>query len=440
MRRIAEGVGREIGGMAGRRGAKMRAPPMVYVKGEEMSRYTMEKVLERWVRPRVDTTAWEEHDLSAANRDETRDQALRAVINAGLRVRSVFKEPTITPTSDQVSRLGLSRSYPSPNGAMRSGWNGITISRDTIHIPGIALGYSNKVLFDRHAVGGEYCGGHAIVPQGRVVTMYMPMDKLDTAGEPIHDMVLDSRDLTDDLNAVVTYSNPLDDVSSLAHHFFSRCLRENVTPYVVTKKSVFKWQEPFWERMRLVFDNHYRQHFRDANLLPTGELEHLLSDAATMKLISWTEGKFGMASHNYDGDVLTDEMAQVHKSPGFISSSLIGDDGEGNVIKEFEASHGTCADMNDARLRGEPTSLNPLGMIEGLIGAMNHAAEQRGPQKEMKEFTESMRNAMHKLFQENRGTQDLCGPEGKTTEGFIDAVAEELDRAGYPAQSAVAAA
>jgi isocitrate dehydrogenase len=58
----------------------------------------------------------------------------------------------------------------------------------------------------------------------------------------------------------------------------------------------------------------------------------------------------------------------------------------------------------------------------------------------MNEFTESMRNAMHKLFQENRGTQDLCGPEGKTTEGFIDAVAEELDRAGYPAQSAVAAA
>lgn len=414
---------------------KLHAPPMVYVKGEEMTRFTMERILEQWIHPRLDTSKWEVYDLSAKNRDDTSDQALSDVIAAGKRVRSIFKEPTITPTADQVSRLGISKPYPSPNGAMRAGWNGITISRDTIHIPGIPLGYKGKVLFDRHAVGGEYSAGHAIVPQGRVVTMYMPMDKLDTAGVPMHDMVLDSRDLNDDVNAVVTYSNPLDGVSSLAHHFFSRCLHERVTPYVVTKKSVFKWQEAFWERMRLVFDNHYHQQFRDAGLLPHGELEHLLSDAATMKLISWTDGNFGMAAHNYDGDVLTDEMAQVHKSPGFVSSSLIGDDGAGNTIKEFEASHGTCADMNDSRLRGEPTSLNPLGMVEGLIGALDHAAEEHGPEHEVKNFTATMRSTIHKLFQENRGTQDLCGPDGKTTEQFIDTVANELD-ASYPAKNA----
>ena len=28
----------------------------------------------------------------------------------------------------------------------------------------------------------------------------------------------------------------------LAHHFFSRCLEADVVPYVVTKKTVFKWQ------------------------------------------------------------------------------------------------------------------------------------------------------------------------------------------------------
>ena len=28
--------------------------------------------------------------------------------------------------------------------------------------------------------------------------------------------------------------------------------------------------------------------------------------------------------HNYDGDMLTDEVAQVHRSPGFITSNLIG--------------------------------------------------------------------------------------------------------------------
>ena len=38
---------------------------------------------------------------------------------------------------------------------MRRGWNGITISRDTIHIEGMELGYKRPVLFERHAVGGE---------------------------------------------------------------------------------------------------------------------------------------------------------------------------------------------------------------------------------------------------------------------------------------------
>jgi len=30
-----------------------------------------------------------------------------------------------------------------------------------------------------------------------------------------------------------------------------------------------------------------------------------------MQIIRWTKGGFGMAAHNYDGDMLTDEVAQV---------------------------------------------------------------------------------------------------------------------------------
>jgi isocitrate dehydrogenase len=55
---------------------------------------------------------------------------------SGARLKAIFKEPTITPTADQVIRLGLKKAWGSPNGAMRRGWNGITISRDTIHIDG----------------------------------------------------------------------------------------------------------------------------------------------------------------------------------------------------------------------------------------------------------------------------------------------------------------
>ena len=43
-----------------------------------------------------------------------------------------------------------------------------------------------------------------------------------------------------------------------------------------------------------------------------------------------------MAAHNYDGDMLTDEVAQVHRSPGFITSNLIGKREDGVMIKEYE--------------------------------------------------------------------------------------------------------
>ena len=407
-------------GYAAASAGKIPAAPMVYVAGEEMTRYTMQLILDKWIEPHVDTSKWEFFDLRAKNRDDTEDQVLRDVISAGARLKAIFKEPTITPTADQVKRLGLKKPWGSPNGAMRRGWNGITISRDTIHIDGVELGYKNPVFFERHAVGGEYSAGYKIVGKGKLVTTFVPEGET----EPV---VVDDRQIVDDLNAVVTYHNPLDNVTHLARIFFGRCLEAGIVPYVVTKKTVFKWQEPFWQTMKSVFDSEFKDKFVEKKIMaPGSELTHLLSDAATMKLVVWTDGGFGMAAHNYDGDVLTDELAQVHMSPGFITSNLVGVDEDGTLIKEFEASHGTVTDMDEARLRGEETSLNPLGMVEGLIGAMNHAADVHGGADRVHPFTADIRSAIHKLFREGRGTRDLCGAGGLTTEQFIDAVAEEI--------------
>ena len=63
---------------------------------------------------------------------------LADAVDAGARVGAIFKEPTITPSAVQVAEMGLKKAWGSPNGAMRRGWNGITISRDTIHIKGIS--------------------------------------------------------------------------------------------------------------------------------------------------------------------------------------------------------------------------------------------------------------------------------------------------------------
>mmetsp|Transcript_13967 Transcript_13967/g.46563 ORF Transcript_13967/g.46563 Transcript_13967/m.46563 type:complete len:498 (-) Transcript_13967:235-1728(-) len=403
------------------------APPMVYIKGEEMTRYTMDLIIKKWIDPHFDTGGWEYFDLSCKNRDDTEDKCLFDAVAAGARIGAIFKEPTVTPTAIQKELLGLKKTWGSPNGAMRRGWNGITISRDTIHIEGMELGYKKPVLFERHAVGGEYGAGFkAGIGKGKVVTVHLGADGDAT--------IVDQRDLSDDNNAVVTYHNPIDNVTDLAHHFFARCLvadgGKGVVPYVVTKKTVFKWQEGFWVAMKEVFDAHYKDKYLAKGLLETvgGELPHLISDAATMQIIRWTGGGFGMAAHNYDGDMLTDEVAQVHRSPGFINSVLIGKKANGEIIKEYEASHGTVADMDAARLRGEETSLNPLGMVEALFGAMDHSADLAGGREDVKDFTASLRKIVHKCMVEGKGTRDLCGPSGLTTEQFIDEVASQIGK------------
>lgn len=61
------------------------------------------------------------------------------------------------------------------------------------------------------------------------------------------------------------------------------------------------------------------------------------SSAGRMAASEWRVGKltdlkresFRERGHNYDGDMLTDEVAQVHRSPGFITSNLIGKREEG---------------------------------------------------------------------------------------------------------------
>lgn len=249
-----------------------------------------------WVEPYFDTSKWQHFDLSCISRDKTNDQVLLDAVEAGKQVGAIFKEPTITPNAVQVEEMGLSKAFGSPNGAMRKGWNGITISRDTIHIDGIELGYQNRVLFERHAVGGEYGAGWNEVGKGTLITNFIPSDGTD----PI---IVDKREFTDDHNVAVVYHNPYDNIVDLAHYFFKRCLEAKVTPYIVTKKTVFKWQEGFWSTMKRIFDEDYKTAFEKEGLLErsNGDLQHLISDAATMQLIRWTEGGFGMAAHNYDG-------------------------------------------------------------------------------------------------------------------------------------------
>ena len=136
---------------------------------------------------------------------------------------------------------------------------------------------------------------------------------------------------------------------------------------------------------------------------------------------------------------MTDQIAQVHRSPGFITSNLVGRNDDGTLIKEFEASHGTVSDLWHDHLAGKETSLNPLGLVEAMIGAMEHAAVldvERNAGDKAKEvakdqifnFTTTLRKAIHNTFRYGQGTRDMSGPSGFTTEDFIAKVAWRLKR------------
>jgi isocitrate dehydrogenase len=112
---------------------------------------------------------------------------------------------------------------------------------------------------------------------------------------------------------------------------------------------------------------------------------------------------------------------------------------DGSLIKEFEASHGTVSDLWHMHLAGKETSLNPLGLVEAMIGAIEHAGHlqvEKHPgdtnhehvRDQIKNFTTTLRRSLHNTFRYGQGTRDMSGPSGFTTEDFIDKVAWRLNR------------
>jgi isocitrate dehydrogenase len=83
--------------------------------------------------------------------------------------------------------------------------------------------------------------------------------------------------------------------------------------------------------------------------------------------------------------------------------------------------------MDEDRLAGKETSLNPLGMVEALLSAMDHAGNLEGGRDDVVEFTSTIRTHVHQAMASGNGTRDLCGPSGLTTEEFVDYVAAKLN-------------
>jgi isocitrate dehydrogenase len=145
--------------------------------------------------------------------------------------------------------------------------------------------------------------------------------------------------------------------------------------------------------------------------------------------IKWSGG-FVWACKNYDGDVQSDVVAQGFGSLGLMTSVLMTPDGK---VVESEAAHGTVTRHYRQHQRGEPTSTNSIASIYAWTRGLKHRAKLDG-NAELNTFAETLEKVTVATVESGYMTKDLALLVGDTqtwltTEGFLDKVAENLEKA-----------
>jgi len=151
--------------------------------------------------------------------------------------------------------------------------------------------------------------------------------------------------------------------------------------------------------------------------------EHRLIDDMVACAIKWN-GNYVWACKNYDGDVLSDHVAQGFGSLGMMSSVLMSPDGQ---IIESEAAHGTVTRHYRLHQQGKETSTNPIASIFAWTRGLAHRGKLDNNQ-ELIDFSLMLEKVCIDTVESGSMTKDLAiliGPSSKymTTNQFLD----ELD-------------
>ena len=123
-------------------------------------------------------------------------------------------------------------------------------------------------------------------------------------------------------------------------------------------------------------------------------------------------------------------MAQGFGSLGLMTSVLITPDGK---TLEAEAAHGTVTRHYRQHQRGESTSTNSIASIFAWTRGLEHRAKLDGNEA-LAKFAKTLEEVCVSTVESGSMTKDLALLVGDTqgwltTEGFIDKVAVNLDKA-----------
>jgi len=392
--------------------------PVVEINGDEMARVMWEKIKKQLILPYLDIKLLE-YDLGIENRDKTNDEVTMEAGKAIKKNKVGVKCATITPDDKRVKEFNLKKKYPSPNGTIRNILNG-TIFREPIiieKIPKFIKHWSESVVIARHASGDIYKSQEIeIKTKGKLYLKFESEDKK---------ILIEKEVCNFDSDGVgLSYFNNNKSIEDFAHSCFNFGLDRKMPVYLSTKNTILQsYDESFKEIFEKVYNDLYKIKYENLGIF----YQHRLIDDMIACLIKWTGG-FLWACKNYDGDVMSDLVAQGFGSLGLMTSVLQSPDGQ---IIETEAAHGTVTSHFRQHQNGLETSTNPIASIFAWTRALLHRGKIDN-NKDLENFSRKVESICKNLLNKGIMTKDLAlmvGPDQKwlTTQELIDSISNELN-------------
>jgi len=395
------------------------AHPVVDLDGDEMTRIIWRMIKDKLILPFLEIEL-DYYDLGMENRDATDDhvtvEAALAIKRHGVGVKCA----TITPDEARVEEFHLKKMWKSPNGTIRNILGGVVFREPILcrNVPRLIPTWTQPIIIGRHAFGDQYRATDFVVPGKGKLTIRFEGDD----GQVVEHEVFDYPG-----GGVAMAMYNLDEsIEEFARASLTYGLARNYPVYLSTKNTILKaYDGRFKDIFQRVFEAEFADRFKAAAI----SYEHRLIDDMVASALKWSGG-FVWACKNYDGDVQSDQVAQGFGSLGLMTSVLMTPDGK---TVEAEAAHGTVTRHFRQHERGESTSTNSIASIFAWTRALEHRAKLDA-NAELDRFASTLEKVCVDTVEAGFMTKDLALLVGDhqgwlTTEGFLDKVAENLDRA-----------
>nr|MEA2799408.1 isocitrate dehydrogenase [Phenylobacterium sp.] len=395
------------------------ANPVVDLDGDEMTRIIWKLIKDKLIFPFLDLPI-EYYDLGMENRDATDDRVTVEAAEAIKRHGVGIKCATITPDEARVKEFHLKQMWKSPNGTIRNILGGVVFREPIIcrNVPRLVPNWTQPIIIGRHAFGDQYRATDFKVPGAGKLKITWEGDD----GQKIEHDVFHY----ESSGVAMAMYNVDASIRDFAHASFAYALDRKYPLYLSTKNTILKaYDGRFKDIFQETFDAAYVDQFKAAGIT----YEHRLIDDMVASALKWSGG-FIWACKNYDGDVQSDTVAQGFGSLGLMTSVLITPDGK---TMEAEAAHGTVTRHYRQHQRGEATSTNSIASIFAWTRGLEHRAKlDNNPA--LDKFAKTLERVCVETVEAGSMTKDLALLVGDTqgwltTEGFIDKVAANLQKA-----------